>query len=123
MKITSLMVVDDSEGDQLLTKITIESFDSSITILQAYDGREALDMLAETPAQPDLILLDINMPGMNGHEFLEEYSKTEQKSSVILMLSSSAQESDKQNSLKYPFVKKYIEKPVVLEVLEELSRE
>lgn len=121
MKIQSLMIVDDSEGDQLLTKLVVQEFDPSIEILQAYDGREALELLLESSARPDIIFLDINMPGMDGHEFLEEYSQLGQDGTVILMLSSSSQEIDKQKSLRYSFVKKYIEKPVVLDILNEIS--
>jgi len=116
------MVVDDSEGDQMLTKIIIEDFDSAITVLQAYDGREALDMLlTASSVKPDIIFLDVNMPGMGGHEFLEEYNKLEDTSIVVLMLTSSDQEIDKQKSLQYSFVKRYIQKPVVLDILQELS--
>lgn len=120
MKIKSVMIVDDSEGDQLLTKLTIEEFDPDISISQAYDGREALNMLGPQLC-PDIIFLDINMPGMGGHEFLEEYNQLEQSSTVILMLSSSNQDIDKQKSLQYGFVKRYIEKPVVVDILKELS--
>jgi len=135
MKVSSVMIVDDSEGDQLLTKIVIEEFDPSIEVLQAYDGKEALDILVTLSAPPDIIFLDINMPGMNGHEFLEEYNKLNQStlkkstlkkstlksSTVVLTLSSSNQEEDKRKSLQYSFVKKYIEKPVVLDLLKEIT--
>jgi len=58
-------------------------------VLQAYDGQEALEVLKDLDTQPDVIFLDINMPRMNGHEFLEEYSKWDKCSVVIIMLTSS----------------------------------
>lgn len=125
MKVSSVMVVDDSEGDQLLTKMVIEEFDPSIEVLQAYDGKEALDILVALSSPPEIIFLDINMPGMNGREFLEEYNKLNQStlksSAVVLMLSSSNQEEGERKSLQYSFVKKYTEKPVVLDILKEIT--
>ncbi len=67
------MIVEDSESDQFISRMQIEEFHSTITILQAYDGREALEMLSKIDQQPDIILLDINMPRMTGLEFLKEY--------------------------------------------------
>ena len=58
--IKSVLTVDDSEADQLLTRMAIESYDPDIKILQAYDGREALDVLAAEASPPDAILLDID---------------------------------------------------------------
>ena len=120
MNIKLVMIIDDSDGDQLLTKLTIEEFDSEIKILQAYDGQEALEVLADLPNQPDLVFLDINMPRMNGHEFLEKYGTWENQSPIVIMLTSSDQQQDKENSMKYKCVKKYFPKSLETSDLEEL---
>ncbi|MDB2683163.1 response regulator [Alphaproteobacteria bacterium] len=112
MNISSIMIVDDSESDQFLTKVIIEKYDDTIEIMQAYDGQEALEQLDAIDKQPDIILLDINMPRMNGFEFLEEYNKREEKSKIIAMLTSSDQEEDKEKSIKYGCVKTYFVKPL-----------
>lgn len=117
----SILIIDDSHGDQLLTLMTIEKYDPSIEILQAYDGQEALDMIAALASPPDAILLDINMPGMNGHEFLSEFSKREFPTCVVIMLTSSIQSRDKEQCRKYDFVKRYFDKPLGLDDLKELS--
>ena len=65
-----VLVVDDSDADQFLSKLMIRRFDPSIQVLQAYDGREALAVLDAMEEPPDAVFLDINMPVMNGHEFL-----------------------------------------------------
>lgn len=109
---TIAMTIDDSEPDQFLSKIAINQYDSSIEILQAFDGREALDILEKLDQQPDIIFLDINMPRMNGHEFLEEYSKWDNQGEVIIMLTSSDQEIDKERSLAYNCVRDYFTKPL-----------
>ncbi len=109
---TTIMIIDDSEPDQFLSKIAIQKHDPSIEILQAYDGQEGLDILSDLDQQPDVIFLDINMPRMNGHEFLEQYSTWDVQGAVIVMLTSSDQDCDKERSLAYNCVKRYLTKPL-----------
>lgn len=123
MIVSKIMIIDDSEPDQFLTKISIEKFDSTIEILQAYDGKEALESLKDENTQPDIILLDINMPVMDGHEFLEHYSKRENQQTVVIMLTSSDQKEDKEKSIVYDCVKQYFTKPVDVKDFEALIQE
>lgn len=120
MKLTSVLIVDDNDGDQLLIRLAVEEYEPNITIHVAYDGQEALDVIESLEADPNIIFLDINMPGMNCHEFLVEYHKTEHTSCVITMLTSSDQESDKELALSFPLVKKYIIKPIGVKDIEEI---
>ena len=119
--IKTILIVDDSKADHVIVGFAIEYFDPTIQVLNAYDGQHALDILAEVATPPDLILLDINMPGMNGIEFLAEYAKYQTPSSVIAMLTSSDQYSDESTCMAYPFVKKYIIKPLDVSDLEEIN--
>jgi CheY-like chemotaxis protein len=121
MKIHSALIVDDSESDQMLAQIAIEEFDSSINILQAYDGEEALEILNSSDEQPDVIFLDINMPGMDGHEFLKTYNEKDDHSPIVVMLTSSNNKRDKDQCMAFPFVKKYIIKPLILTMLKEIE--
>lgn len=123
MNISKVMIIDDSEADQFICHDMISEYDENIEILQAYDGLEALEMLEEQVVAPDTIFLDINMPRMNGHEFLEAYNKTGRKNSiVIVMLTSSDQKEDKQRSLAYNFVKTYCLKPLAIMDLEQIFK-
>ncbi len=111
--ISTIMIVDDSPSDQLLSKLLIEQYDPTIEVLQAYDDGEALEMLKTLSPPPDLILLDINMPGMDGHTFLEKHSaKNDAPPPVIVMLTSSSLTKDKEKALSYNCVKKYSTKPL-----------
>lgn len=111
MDIKTVMVIDDCDADQLLTSITIEEFDESINIIQAYDGEEALQILKNKQNnKPDVIILDINMPRMNGLEFLEVYCKEESPAAVVAMLTSSEQKKDKEIALSYDCVHHYFVK-------------
>jgi CheY-like chemotaxis protein len=107
------MVIDDCEGDQFLCQEIIEEYDPEIEIFQSENGKSALKTLINLKRQPDLIFLDINMPRMDGHEFLEHYSKLDvPKRPAIVMLSSSDQDLDKEKAFKYDFVFDYLIKPL-----------
>ncbi|MGD9478048.1 response regulator [Shinella sp. G-2] len=111
MKITSILVVDDDENDQFICDYTIRKFDPSIRVLKAFDGTEALDILHQET--PDAIILDINMPVMNGFEFLDRYAEEfEVHAPVVAMLTSSHLGKDRERAMQYSFVKSYFEKPL-----------
>ena len=116
MKITSILVVDDDENDQFICDYTIRKYDPSIRVLKAFDGTEALDVLhSETP---DAIILDINMPVMNGFEFLDRYAEEfEVHAPVVAMLTSSHLGKDRERAMQYSFVKSYFEKPLQVDHL------
>jgi len=125
MTINSILIVDDSEADQFINQTLIKKYDSNITILQAYDGQEALNVLDECTTLPNLILLDINMPGMNGHEFLEVYSTRDYagKQPIVVILTSSNQDKDKSLTTAYDCVQRYFEKPLLPESIGTIFQE
>ena len=123
MTLSHVMVVDDSEPDQFLCKLAFKKFNPDIEILQAYDGEEALEVLAELDAHPEVIFLDINMPRMDGHEFLEEYSRVyEEQATVVVMLTSSDDQTDRTRSKAFKSVKKYLVKPIDANIMNELAK-
>jgi len=81
-----ILLVDDEEGIQLLYREEFE--DEGYTVDSAYNGEEALEIFRKTP--PDLVILDINMPGMNGIEVLRQMKEI--KPDLPVILSSAYQE-------------------------------
>ncbi len=118
----NILIVEDNTADQFLSKAIITSKKPDIEVHIASDGQEALEMLNDG-LSIDLILLDINMPRMNGHAFLEAFTdKNTKEIPVVVMLTSSDQEYDKSNALSYKCVKDYLLKPIKTEVIEHLEK-
>jgi|UPI00055C2A92 CheY-like chemotaxis protein len=111
MKMHSILTVDDDENDQFICTYTIRKFDPNIKVLKAMNGLEALNLLKSTT--PAAIILDINMPVMNGFEFLEHYTREfDTHAPVVAMLTSSHHAADRERAMRYDFVKSYFEKPL-----------
>ncbi len=119
----TILIIEDNLADQFLGKAIFNSKRPDVTVHIASDGQEALELLNEGNISPDLILLDINMPRMNGHEFLKEYSEDNKREiPVVVMLTSSDQEQDKEQSFAYKCVKEYLQKPIKFETIERLEQ-
>jgi CheY-like chemotaxis protein len=87
-------------------------------------GREALDYIIEQNGnQSFLILLDINMPGMNGWQFLYRLAELNIKSKIqVVMVTSSIDSNDREVAVKYENVIGFIEKPITAENCEKLKK-
>ncbi|MCI5049151.1 MAG: response regulator [Rickettsiales bacterium] len=115
MSVKTILVIDDNDGDQFLMSHNIEEFDESIHVECAFDGKEALQKITDMSPKPDLIILDINMPGMDGFEFLDHYTKHPHNNASVVMMSSSEAQQDKERSLQFDCVKAYYTKPISAE--------
>ena len=108
-----VLVIDDDDCFHFLCERVFKRSGEDIEMKSVFDGVEALDLLKSGDYQPDLMLLDINMPRMNGHEFLAEYKKMSfGQVPIVAMLTSSDQEADRDNAMDYPFVRDYLLKPL-----------
>jgi len=119
-KLDCIMLIDDNEDDNFYHQIVIRDMEITNQIKIAESGLEALEMLTKENDAPELIFLDINMPAMNGWEFLDEYNKLsdEQKASVIIiMLTTSLNPADRNKAQKIPVVHGFETKPLTREKL------
>jgi CheY-like chemotaxis protein len=126
-ELNRILVVDDSEIGNFLVKLTIEVSKINCESVFIKDAQEALDYFEQKNDLPDLIFLDINMPGLDGWDFLEEYKKKgfdkEFPDIKIFMLSTSMYSQDKERSNTFQFVQDYLEKPLKAEKLLEIKAE
>jgi CheY-like chemotaxis protein len=118
----TVLIIDDNEADLFLDEIVIKGKFPDVKILKATDGEEALTIIEQNDKIPDVILLDINMPRMDGHQFLEAFTEENTKEiPVIIMLTSSNQDRDKEKANRYKCVKDYFLKPLTDESIEGLT--
>ena len=118
----SILVIDDSEADQFIFWHICRNKLPEIKIFQAFDGEEALHLLDEFEAFPELILVDINMPRMNGFEFIAEFEKKYNANiSKIIVFSSSNRKEDNRKAKEFSNVIYYLEKPLNDESIEKIK--
>ncbi len=133
-KLNCILVIDDDEPTNFFTRIILEEADCCTHIKTVQSGQEALDYLAQSEKpgadpnlypSPDLIFLDINMPAMNGWEFLDEYrnlSIAPQHKIIMVMLTTSLFPEDKAKAGRSPEISGFENKPLTLDKLERILK-
>jgi len=107
MEAKSILIVDDAPDNLLLLEMMLED---KFNIIEADSGMLCLELIAES--LPDLLLLDVNMPGMTGYEVCEQLRKTySSKELPIIFVSAMINEEEKENGFKVGG-DGYITKPV-----------
>lgn len=124
-KINCIMLIDDNPDDNFFHERVIRKRGAANVVVTMESATEALDYLKKEKdskeAHPDLIFLDINMPGMNGWEFLHEYKQLEpeqQSKVVVVMLTTSKNPDDKAKAEGR--ISEFKSKPLTGEMLDEI---
>ena len=131
-KYFSVMLIDDNEIDNLINQKMIEATNLSEHIYVHSGAKSAIEFLKNIEKLPehsekilpDVIFLDIDMPLMDGFQFLDLFNKLHEstkKQCKIVMLTSSINPQDIDKSKTYSFVKKYINKPLTQQSLLKLD--
>jgi len=131
-KYFSVMLIDDNEIDNLINQKMIEATNLSEHIYVHSGAKSAIEFLKNIEKLsdysdnilPEVIFLDIDMPLMDGFQFLDLFNKltdATKKKSKIIMLTSSINPQDIDKSKTYSFVKKYLNKPLTQQSLLKLD--
>jgi len=125
-KLDCIMIIDDDTTTNYLNKRLIKKMEVADKLVIHKNGKEALEYLTnpsdENYKRPSLIFLDINMPVMNGFEFLNAYNKLsdgQKASEVVVMLTTSLLEKDQEEAANLG-VKEYLVKPLTQNKIESL---
>jgi CheY-like chemotaxis protein len=124
-----ILLVDDDEDSNFLTKRIIVHSNIADEVTIVLNGKEAYELVkqcAEKKANqnqcPDLILLDIKMPVMNGIEFLQVCNANNLCNFPVVILTSSLDERDREDTTKFPNVKDFINKPLSYEKILDIQK-
>ena len=123
-----ILLVEDDLADQKLIKISLRNEKIANDLYTVQTGEEGMDFLyrrgkySDDTPQPDLILLDLNMPGMGGKEFLRRIKEDERLKQIpVVILTTSEAEKDIIDSYKLQ-ASGYVHKPVTLEEFKEAMK-
>ena len=109
MPASEILLIEDNPADVLLTRQALSKYPIPLHIRVAHDGEQALATLRAHEFKPDLIILDLNMPKVDGHTVLAEY---QDKDDVpVVVFSSGRNEAEVQRALSLG-AREYIRKPI-----------
>jgi CheY-like chemotaxis protein len=113
MKKYNILLVEDDELDVISVKRSLKKLDNDYELRVAYNGKEALEILRHSPEIPtDVILLDLNMPKMNGVEFLRVLRKDEKLKHLKVFIMTTSAESVDRSTTEQLGISGYIIKPL-----------
>lgn len=116
----NILIVDDDDIYIYIAKKSVKDACPKAEVFVCKNGEEALNKLPSL--NPDVLLLDINMPVMNGWGLLDKLmGKNTSLDFPIFIVSSSLDVNDKEKAASYDFVKGYINKPINKEKIESLQ--
>ncbi|RAJ06867.1 CheY-like chemotaxis protein [Chitinophaga skermanii] len=127
--LNTIFIVDDDPIHQQITEIMLNRLNVACHVAKYSDAQEVLDHfkanLHNESALPDIILLDLNMPIMDGWEFLEAFTHIRpllNKLVKIYVLTSSIDEKDKERVDVYDYVNGYLTKPLTNEIILQIGQ-
>ena len=126
-KFTDVLLVEDDPITIMVCDRIIKMTSFAENVKSCENGKVAIDYLnslSEDSPQPDIIFLDINMPVMNGWDFLEELAKVKSRFKTlprIYLLSSTVDPEDYKKAKNYSLVEDFISKPLSKEALQNIN--
>ena len=114
MKEKVILLVEDDELDVISVQRSLKKLDLDYTLHTAYNGKEALSILSANhySVLPDVILLDLNMPKMNGIEFLQQIRSNEKLKDIQVFVMTTSADSSERSAAETLGISGYIIKPL-----------
>ncbi len=119
----SLMLIDDDVDDHEIFLSALENISTTVSCTTAVNGSDALQKLLTNKVSPDLIFLDINMPLMNGPEFLKEVKKHEDLKNIPIIIYSTTSAPEAIEETKELGARHFVSKPESFSDLEQILKD
>lgn len=107
-----ILVVDDSHLDRFIAEKMMAHLNLPATVITKESAIDALDYLEKMGHTRQLIFVDINMPCMNGFEFLDKLQERQQNNVTVVMLTSAINDVDRNKAEAHPLVHSFLNKPL-----------
>lgn len=128
-KVKNACIIDDDEIFRFILEKQIKNQNLAENIMCFENGREAIDYIKtnrlENDSLPDVIFLDINMPTMDGWDFVTEYNELKKqliKDATVFMISSSVDDRDIRRANDSGIITEYVTKPVDKQQIHDLMK-
>lgn len=126
-KLDTILLIDDDPATNFLHKYVLQKESCAENIVSFQSAEEALEYIKDTIKNgfhfPELIFLDINMPRMNGWEFIEEYNKISKQnkiSKIVVMLTTSLDTKDREKAESIKEINEFLSKPLTPEKIHQV---
>lgn len=120
-KFSSVLLVDDDIDDRTIFSEVLKDIDQTLTCNTASNGEDALTQL-ENGLRPDIIFLDLNMPRINGKQFLQEIKKQETLQDIPVIIYTTSSEVQDKKETQQLGASGYFTKPSNIRTLEQKLR-
>ncbi len=128
MKNYKVLFIDDREMDNLLNRLMVREEQLPFDATYINSGEEALEFLNDQTEEdfPQIIFIDINMPVMNGFDFVDEYNaqlanQPKAINTVLCFLTSSSSDSEKERALGMQNISAFYNKPITMAIFVDLQ--
>lgn len=118
----TVLIIDDDEDDRFFMEQAFKTDSPSTQLYLAADGQQALDLLRSAQPLPDVVLLDLNMPGLNGFEVLKRLKQSAHYRSIPVVILTTSDASADQERSRQLGATEFITKPTTYDGLSAIAQ-
>jgi CheY-like chemotaxis protein len=122
MQPITVLIIDDDEDDRFFMEQAFKTDSPATQLYLAPGGQQALDLLGSAHPLPDVVILDLNMPGLNGFEVLERLKQSAQHRHIPVVILTTSDSSDDQERCRQLGATEFITKPTTYDGLSDVAR-
>jgi response regulator of citrate/malate metabolism len=123
MKINKIFLLDDDPIVNIINEQLFRKFNASKQYIVCRTSQEAVDYINSANPLPEVVIIDLNIPLINGFEFLDKFYDKFLSDLSVYILTSSINPIDYNKAMGYPFVKGYLKKPLTRDVVQKIIAE